>query len=489
MLTKSDFLKYSQCYKYLWLHKYRKDLLPALSEATQRVFDEGYDVESYAYKLFPGGVDAGACDFNDAPALTKKYIKDGRKIIYQPTVTDGKLFCRADIIKFNPRTKLWDIYEVKNSTKVKDVHLLDLAFQKICFTQSKIKIGRLFIIHVNNQYVRQGEIDPKKLLVKADVTSDVQALIKSVKLDIQKAHQVLDLKKEPLVKILRQCGDPYSCAFIDYCWQHIPENSIYNIAGGLRGDRLEQLLDQGIIKIKDIPPAHLTSKLNLRHYNSIKSKQVYIDKTAIKKELANLKYPLYFLDYETNNPAVPMFDNYRPHQVMTFQFSLHVIRTPKSKVEHYEHLATKYEDPSLGLVKALKKYIGPTGSVIVWNQSFEKTRNKELALRHPQYANFLKKVNDRVYDLIIPFRKGYYVHKDFHASASIKDILPVMVPKLSYKKLNIQEGGTASASWLTLIDPKLDNKTRNKLNKDMLAYCQLDTLAMVEILKVLQKVK
>jgi hypothetical protein len=151
MLTKSDYLKYTQCYKYLWLYKYRKDLLPKeLSSAVERVFDEGYDVESYAYKLFPGGIDADDENLSKAIAKTKELVKSGKKIIFQPTISENNLFCRADIIKFNSRTKKWDIYEVKSSTQVHDIHLLDLAFQKICFEEAGLKIGKLHLVHVNS---------------------------------------------------------------------------------------------------------------------------------------------------------------------------------------------------------------------------------------------------------------------------------------------------------------------------------------------------
>jgi len=487
MLTKSDFVKYTQCYKYLWLHKYRKDLLPEIDSASQRVFDEGYNVESYAYKLFPGGIDAEVDNFKESLSRTKQLLAKGQGTIFQPSVSDYKLYCRADIIKFNTRTSKWDIYEVKSSTGVKDIHLLDLAFQKVCFEQCKVKIGKMYVVHINNKYVRQGEIEPKKLFQKSEVTAEVVALIKQVKLDVSKAHEVLSIKQEPSVKILNQCNSPYSCNFIDHCWGHVPEHSIYDIAGGLSDDKLEMLLDQGILAIKDIPDGFLTHKKGIQHHHAVKHRKVFIDKSAIASEMAQIKYPVYFLDYETNSPAVPLFDGYRPYQRMVFQYSLHIQRSPQAKLEHYEYLASKLEEPSIGLVKSLKKNIGLTGTVIAWNKGFEKGCNAEMGERHPGYAKFLVSVNRRMYDLMDTFKKGYYVHHDFMGSASIKKVLPVLVPKLSYKKLNIQEGGTASASWLRMVDGRMNDREARQTYKDLLKYCELDTLAMVEILKVLNR--
>ena len=155
MLTKSDFIKYTQCCKYLWLYKNRREEFDA---TTGRIFDEGYEVESYACKLFPGGVSAFDDDIPAAVIKTKQLIKSGQKIIFQPTISNWKLFCRSDIIKQNPKTGEWDIYEVKSSTEIKDIHLVDLAFQKICFEEADIKIGKLHIVYVNNKYIAESII-------------------------------------------------------------------------------------------------------------------------------------------------------------------------------------------------------------------------------------------------------------------------------------------------------------------------------------------
>jgi len=487
MLTKSDYLKYTQCCKYLWLHKYRKDLVSEdVLAALQRLFDEGYEIEEWAYKLFPEGVSAYDANFEIAVKNTKRLVKAGTKVIFQPTISNWDLFCRADIIKLDSRTGDYDIYEVKSSTTVKDIHLIDLAFQKICFEKEKIKIGKLFLVHVNNKYVRSGEIDPAKLLVCNNVTGAVEEVIREVGLGIKDAQKVLENKDaEPDVRILKQCRNPYECNFIDYCWKNIPEDSIYDISGSLSREKLDFLIDEGIIKIKDIPAGIVTKPSGLRHLKAVKTQKVFIDAKAIKNELSELKYPLYFLDYETFGPAAPLFDGYKPYQRIVFQYSLHVKKSPDAKLEHYEYLCREIKDPTSELVESLRGVTGLEGSFISWNKSFEMGCNNEMGARCNQFADFLNSINDRMYDLMQCFKKGYYVHKDFKCSASIKKVLPVLVPTLSYKALNIQEGGTASESWLKVADPKIDQSAKDKLAGDMLAYCRLDTLAMVEILEVL----
>jgi hypothetical protein len=491
MLTKSNYLKHLQCPKALWLCKKRPDLLPQeVDAARQRVFNQGYEVESYAYKLFPKGIDAQKeNDFAGSIAQSKKLLQAKTPTIFQPTISAKNLFCRADIISYNSTTKQWDIYEVKSSTQDKEIHLADLAFQKICFEEAGYAIGKLNLIHVNNQYIRKGEIEPKKLLIIKDLTKEVNKLIAETKLNIKNTFKVLALKLEPKVLILNYCHYPYACDFIDYCWKNIPDESIYSIAGGLKEDKLKMLLEKGILEIKDIPEGIVTSKRGLRHYHAIKHNKAYIDSKGIKKELSQLEYPLYFLDYETFSPAIPLFDGYRPYQRIVFQYSLHVQEYPEVELKHFEFLAEDLFDPTKRLSEELKGQIDDKGSVLAWNVGFEKGCNKEMGEREKEFKNFFESVNNRAYDLMHVFRKGYYVHKNFHGSCSIKNVLPVLVPKLSYKNLNIQEGGTASESWMSLTDKKISKREKEKLAKDMLAYCELDTLAMVEILGALNKIK
>jgi len=487
MITKSDYLKYLQCYKYLWLHKFRKDLIPdEVSLSQQHIFDVGYEVEEYALKLFPSAAKASE-DFKRGPIETKRLMQSLEPVIFQPTVSSAGLFIRADIVEWDKKVNAWTIYEVKSSTEVKDIHIIDLAFQKTTFEKSGYPINRINLIHVNNKFVKNKEIDPKELLTTVDITDQVNEAIHNADIDIEGAKKILDITDEPDIPILKQCSKPYECVFIDHCWENVPEQSIYDINRGFSEKQLKELLGASVEKIKDVPIDLLTTNMKMKQYEAITTGKPVIDLAAIKEELSQLEYPIYYLDYETYATAVPIVEGTKPYQQVVFQHSLHVQESPDSELKHYEYLATSSDNPSLGIAKHLSEIIGSTGSVIAWNMSFEKGRNKEIAEMHPEYATFLHSINDRMFDLMEIFRKGYYVHKDFHGSASLKKVLPVLVPSLSYKDLEIQEGGTASQSWLTLIDESVKKSERDKLAKDMLKYCELDTLAMVEILRELKK--
>lgn len=486
IVSKSDYIKYYQCPKTLWLYKNRKDLIPEdFDEQMAGVLANGQAIEDEAYKLFPEGVAIPQRGFKEGVDKTTNMILDKTPAIFQASFWNNDLYCRSDIIRHNPEDNTWDIYEVKSATKIKPEYIPDLAFQKICLLEAGLKVNKTYVIYVNKEYVKQGEIEPEKFFITGDVTEQVDALIKEIQGNIKKIFGLIKEKEEPQVRIVKQCKNPYPCMFIDYCWKDIPEHNIYNVYPSEK--EIHRLLDDNIIDLSDIPPGVITRDKYKKYYEAHKADKVLVDKFAIKAEIAKYEYPLYYLDYETNSPGIPIFDGYRPYQRMTFQYSLHVQEKPGGEVKHYEYLADKDEDPSPGLAESLNKLIGPTGSVIAWYMSFEAGCNSEMGERYPEYAEFFESVNSRLLDLMEFFSNGYYVDKGFFGSASLKKVLPVFVPHLSYDDLNIQEGMEASDSWPELIAKNQNEQEKKNLKNDMLKYCELDTFAMVEIFRILNE--
>jgi len=482
MLTKSDYIKYIQCQKLLWLYKNKKNIFPEVSEVDQATFDQGYEVENWARKLFGKGKEVENF-FQKGQAETKKYVADGEKVIFQATAMPKDLFVRADILKYNKKTKSWDIYEVKSSTEVKEEHIPDMCFQKIAFERDGYEIGKTYLVHINNEYIKKGKIDPKKLLTIEDVSDQVENYRSTAEANIPKAIKLIVQTKEPIVEIGRHCKHPYECPLKELCWEKLPDYSIYSL-GRINEKKLQALKDLKILKITDIPDDFELNEAQRNQVEVTKTRKPLIDKEAIKETLNTLEYPLYFLDYETYGGAIPTFDGTKPYQQVCFQYSLHIIRNQGAKIEHYEFLHTDQDNPMEKLLLSLVQHIGNTGSVIVWNKGFEMSRNEEMANQFPKYSKFLESVNNRVFDLMEIFKKQYYVHADFKGSCSIKKVLPVLIPELNYKNLEgIQEGTLASLYWYKHIHNNSPEK--EKIIEQLLKYCELDTLAMVEIYKKL----
>jgi len=481
MLSKSDYLRYLQCKKCLWLYKHRKDLKPEISESQEAIFEQGYEVENYALELFPKGVEIEDV-FSGGDEKTKKLVEQGEKVIYQATAMAEGLWVMADI--FVKNGDKWDIYEVKSSTEVKDVHVADLCFQKIAFEKSGFQIGDTYLVHINNKYVKNGDINPRELLTIENISEQVENLRSSVETDIPNAMKLVEENSEPTVKLLKQCKKPYECPYREYCFRDIPAYSVYNITR-IKEDKLADLLDMDIMQVHDVPDGFPLSTAQENQVLAARKGEPIIEPKEIKSILDSLAYPLYFLDYETISPAIPLYDGTSPYQQVCFQYSLHVLRDRDSELEHYEYLGDGNENPVPELLKNMNRDIGTGGTVIVWNKSFEMSRNKEMAKMYPDYADFLHSVNERVFDLMEIFSKQNYVHPEFRGSCSIKKVLPVLVPELSYKDLEIQEGGTASLKWFNIA--RGDTTGKDQILKNLLKYCELDTLAMVRIWEELEE--
>ncbi len=479
MLTKSDFMKYLECPVYLWLKKYRPELIPENTPETRRILEMGREVDLLSRELFPGGIEAEGFNY-EGWKNTKKLMDDGAKIIFQPTVVAGALTCRADIL--TKSRSGWDLHEVKMATTVKDEYPYDTAFQRLCFDRAGIKISRVNLIHINNKYVRRGEINPQKLFVSEDITDEARAKIPEVEELIGKVFAMLKRKDAPDVELLKSCPNPKKCEYIGYYCDGFPK--LHKIASKFPPELLLALLERAAFDHKKIP-ADILKSIGYKPEVGFSK----IDAPAIRKELECLKYPLYFFDYETYSAAIPPFDGTRPYQQVPFQYSLLIQDEPGAKIRHVEFLAREFKYPVAALLAQLKRDIGAKGSVITWNASFEKGCNDEMARMEPKDADFLKTVNGRIFDLmfIFKFKRQMYVKSEFQKSASLKKVLPVICPELSYKSLAIQEGGQASASWPVLTGGEITEKEKTRLAKDMLAYCKRDTEAMVGILEKLEK--
>ncbi|MEI7425613.1 MAG: DUF2779 domain-containing protein [Candidatus Moraniibacteriota bacterium] len=334
--------------------------------------------------------------------------------------------------------------------------------------------------------MKNGEINVQELFKIEDVTNAVNKLAPETKAGIASLTKILKSKAEPSIRPVKQCKNPYVCIFKDYCLRDLPAKLIYSIIGKFSEKKMNQLLDAGIVEIENVPEEFISESFK-KHFHAMKYDVVSIEKAGIQNELEQIICPIYFLDYETYATAIPIFDGYRPYQNIVFQYSLHIQKSADSKLEHFSFLADKLTDPTREMAKTLKKLIGKTGTPIAWNMGFEQGCNEGMGERAEEFRKFFADINSRMYDLMSVFKKGLYIHKDFYGSASLKKVLPVLVPSLSYGELNIHEGMTASNSWYEMVNGKTTRKKQKEIYADLLKYCELDTLAMVEILKELRR--
>lgn len=483
-LSKTDFMHWLICPAYAWIAKHKKALVPEEEDRylLERIFAVGYEVEEYALKLFGPGKRVQAFGPR-AAEFTKTLADEGKPVIHQATALSPEGYmARADILVRDEDGDGWAIYEVKSSARVKSEHLLDVAFQRLAFERSGYKITKTAVIHLNRDYVREGELDPAKMLVTVDVTTKVKALLPKVTKQAAEAAAYVASPLEPTTCTCNRKASQWErCPTVHYFHPKMLDRSLFHVSG-IGKKVFEDLVDKEIFTVEEIPDGvKLTDRVH--HYRlALKEGRAIVKESAIKKILDGLKFPLYFLDYETTTSGLPLFDGTRPYQNMPFQYSLHVLDKPGGKLKHHEYLATdQTADPVSELCASLQQAIPASGgTVLVWYKAFEMGCNSQMAEMRPQYAEFLKSVNDRVFDLMTIFSDFHYLHPDFKASASIKNVLPVIVPELTYSDLTVQKGDRASAMWEDSLKPDFKDD-RAKLYADLLEYCKLDTLAMVRI--------
>jgi len=378
-------------------------------------------------------------------------------------------------------------YEVKGSTSVKDIYLWDTAFQYYVITSNGIELEDISVVFLNTSYVKNGSIDVNQLFTIESVKERILELQPQVKQHIKQMNAMLT-GPSPNMDIGPHCSDPYGCSFTGHCWQHVPDNSVFSYKG-IKGNTKWELFNADIVTVEEIPDNYPLNNTEQLVVSSIKNQSSYIDKNAIKTFIDGLKYPLYFLDFETLfMVTIPIYDNSSPFQQMPFQYSLHIQHSPNAIPEHREFLAEadRNIDPRIPFIKRLLADIGTEGDVIVFNKTFEKGRLQEIKALCPQYSSEIDSIINRIVDLMSPFRSHHYYTYDMKGSYSIKKVLPALVPDLSYDGMDIADGGAASSSFMSLYD-ETDSKTKNKIREDLLKYCGMDSMAMVEILRILTR--
>ncbi len=467
-LSKTSYLSYLRCPQEFWLEMNQPLFVSQpYSLEYEHLRQQGYAVQQLARKL------------------GRFQSQDGLVFDFERPFQTADLYARCDIIVSDTSTGIIDIYETKSSASVKEEHYDDVAFQKLVAERNGFTVGRCYVITMNGEYIRHGDVDPEQLFVVTDVTASINDRMKATAQQVKNA--IAYLKTVPVPSLVDYCvKNKLECNFIKIHFPHLPEYTVFDIAF-LNNDKRRDMLSRGIVAITDVPEDFPLSAKQRIQVEAAKTGATIIDHKAIAKRIESWEYPLHFLDYETFAYAIPQFEGVRPFQQMCFQYSLHTIDEPGDEPRHNYFLSHGNDDPPHAMAAHLKETMsGGIGTVFVWHEAFEKPRNTEMAAMFPEFASFFEEVNARTVDLMKVFSDNLYIHPDFKGRSSIKKVLPVLVPALSYANLEIGDGLTASISWYRAVKwNNIDPDTRQKIFEDMETYCEQDTLAMVKIFNFL----
>ena len=480
-LSKSKLLAYRQCPKRLWLEVHQPQLR-ADSSATLASFAAGHQVGDIARQIYDPQqrghlIDPQAEGFDAAFARTQALLQSRQPIFEAGFRAEGAL-AFADVLL--PTRSGWRMVEVKSSTSVKDYHRDDAAVQAFVARASGVPLKAIALAHIDSGWAYPGGGDYQGLLVENDLSAEAFARADEVQGWIAAAQTIVARKKAPPITTGSQCSAPYECGFLAHCQSQEPqaEHPVHWLPR--RSNALNAHIEEhGTRELRDLPDS-LLNPTQQRVKTATLSGQAFFNQAATAQALAAHKLPGYFLDFETIQFAVPIWPGTRPYQQIPFQFSVHRLgRT--GRVAHQAFLDLTGGNPSLAFAQALIASCGERGPVFVYNAAFEATRIRELAERHPHLAPALHALNARIVDLL-PIARQHYYHPSQQGSWSIKAVLPTLCPELRYDTLDgVQDGGGAQQAYLETIAPATSAARKAELERQLLAYCHLDTWAMVRL--------
>ncbi len=486
-LSKSRYCAGVQCPRNLWLSVRKPEVFDA-SAVNQAVLDRGSAVGDLAMGLFGDYVEVPYGDPGEMIRTTERLLADGVPVIAEASFSHEGLFCSVDIL-LNHGGGHVSMVEVKSATHVSGMNIHDVSFQYGVLTGKGLTVEKASLCCLNPDYVREGELDLGRLFLLTDVTDRVREMQEEVRERVRTLRACLEEDTEPSLPIGEQCFAPYPCAFFSYCTRDLPKPSIFDISGIQTRTKLANFR-KGVVSFADIEAAKALKPDRMQEVlQELYDLPPVVDRAGIRGFLETLSWPLYFLDFESFQPAVPRYDRTRPYEQIVFQYSLHIIEREGGELRHREYLAPTGADPRRGVAEQLCRDIPPAACVLAYNMSFEKTRIRGLAALYPDLAEHLMSIHDHMADLMVPFQKKYCYNRDMHGSYSIKAVLPALFPHdpaLDYHSLEgVHNGGEASAAFENL--EKMTPEEQAACRRDLLRYCGLDTLAMVKIWEKLRE--
>ena len=484
--SKSKYCSFWQCPKITWLDKFKPEEKETDDMAEAR-FAGGNEVGNLAMTLFGAFVETtsykedGKLDITAMTCKTAAELKNGTENICEAAFSYKGLYCAVDIL--HRENGGYAIYEIKSSTHINYIYLVDVAYQKYVLEKSGIKVTGTYLVNINNEYVRHGTINVKELFFIQDIGGFLQEEYDRIDEMLKRADLILNNENEPNIDISDKCTSPYACAYWKYCTKHLPTPNVFDIYHLGKSKKFDYY-NNGIISFEDLEKhGHLDYKQTRQIDYFLHDRGTYVDKDGIKLFLDTLSYPLYFLDFETMQSVIPQFDGTKPYQQIPFQYSLHYLESEDAPLQHKEFLAVSGENPLRKIAESLCNDIPENVCILVYNKSFECSRIGELAELFPDLSKHLLNIKRNIKDLLDPFQKGYYYNKAMGGSFSIKSVLPAIFPDeplLNYHNLEGVHNGAEAMTIFPLIKD-MSIKEQEGARNNLLKYCELDTFAMVKI--------
>lgn len=481
LLTKSCYVNGTRCVKALFLQKKSPELSKEESSQDRKAKKEGAQVGAFARLQFPGGVLIDTLDNNQALDETRQAIDKGALTLYEAAFMAQSVLIRADILTRSSIDSPWQLYEVKATTyrsvdaPSKKEFSRDLAIQTWVLQQCKIDLNGIFLMHLNHECIFP---EMHNLFKVIDYTPEVRPLLENINDDIQSLQKVLLSEQHPIIGIGQHCEKPRECQFSTACWKDLPTYSVFNIPRALNKWKL---LEENRFSVAQLVDADFKSEKQKRALRCYQTNQPFYNLQKAHAILDTWTYPLSYFDLEAVSYPIPRYNYSRPYQDLPFQFSCHIQRSPESELEHHEFLFDADADPREAFINEMLKVLPSSGSIVVYHQTYEMTKLKELSNDFPEYAESINSLLPRIVDLKKVIEESVY-HPEFLGSYSIKRVAPVLLGQnLSYDHLAVGDGMEAVCKYQELFELSHNDPSRADIRKALLDYCTQDTLLMVKL--------
>ncbi|MBR3334490.1 MAG: DUF2779 domain-containing protein [Clostridia bacterium] len=493
-LSKSIYVRVWNCPKGAWIYKYHPEAVPQ-NESREARFRQGDEVGDLARGLFGPSVNVtahredGSLDLPRMIADTAAEMEKGTSVICEASFSFEGLYCAVDLLKKEKGG--WAIYEVKSSSDgLQDKYIADVSYQKYVLEHCGVKVTGVYLVCIDTSYVlgEDGVVDPFRFFKINNLWEQASRGAEETVPDVlELAEQTLECEEEPCLEPVEAC---VGCELFGYCMRDLPTPNVFDLYR-LQKKKMIEYYNQGLVTYAELERAGvIKNDKQLRQMDyQLHDKGIYAEKEPLREFLKGLTYPLYFLDFETVMPAVPFCVGTHPFAQIPFQYSLHYIEREGGELKHREFLAESGTDPRRAIAEALCRDIPADACVTAFNKRFECSRLKELAETFPDLSEHLLAIEGNVQDLLDPFQKGWYYRKEIGGSFSIKSVLPAICPddpELDYQALEGVHNGTEAMSVypeIRFMPPEKQEKAR----RNLLAYCKLDTLAMVKVWEELKR--
>jgi Domain of unknown function(DUF2779) len=479
-LTKKTFLAGAQCLKRMWWEMYDPSAPETRLTLTSRFrMEEGAKVGVIARTYVPGGrlIKRGGRSLNTILAETSEAIADQSvPAIYEAAVLANDTLIFPDILERVDGGFV--LIEVKSKTSVSEQkHISDVAIQAHVLRAAGIPIVRCEVMHLNRECVYP---DLSNLFARVDITELVEARLMTIAEEMRLEMITARLPIAPNVATGSHCKRPDPCPFIDRCWPEPPTDHISTLYK-ITEKMLAEFEASGWRTIRDLPDDVKLSAIAARQRRALREGHTVVEREALLEAMKSLAYPVAHIDFETVQPAIPIWNGCRPYDQIPVQMSCHLVKADHSET-HSQWLFDGKGDPRPAFAQAILDACAPASTVTAYNAHFERSCIELVADACPDKAALLKGIADNLVDLQPIVRDNVYDEK-FGGSFSIKKVLPALVPGLGYDDLPIAEAETASVQLARIIlgGSVVHPEEREELRQALLAYCKRDTAAMVAL--------